>query len=209
MQSRFPHSLGISLGLHVLAAVLLLAVINYHPRPIHLAAVDSALAHAIAVSLAPLRRPQPKPQQKPAPHVTPKPQPPAIETQATEAVEQTPPPAVKPTPPTLPQQDQPELQRQATYQEVAEAILAANKRYPRQALISGTEGSVVLSYIVNNQGTVLAYTIEQSSGHPVLDDEVKRLISNVRFPPFPPGDTDTRKTLEVTIEFTLKGDLTD
>ena len=182
--------------------MLVIWAVNYQPRPIHLLPVDSALAHAIAVSLAPLKRLQPKPQQKPVPHVTPKPQPPTIETQATQAVEQTPPPAQKPVTPSNPPEDQP-LQRQASYQEIAEAILESNKRYPRDALINGTEGEVTFSYIVNKQGTVLAYTIEQASGSYILDDEVKRLIRSVRFPPFPPGDTDERKTLEVTIEFSL------
>jgi|SRR5579859_997600 len=207
MRTRFPQSLGLSVGLHLLAALLLVGVINYHPKPIHLQAVDQALSHAIAVTLAPLHHPQPKSRVNPSPRVTPKPQPPAISSQATEAEEEVPPPAVKPAPPSPPEVQQPEPQQQATYQEIAEAILAANKRYPREALISGTEGTVELSYIVNSQGTVLAYTIEQSSGQPVLDDEVKRLIRSVRFPPFPPGDTDSRKTLEVTIEFTLKGQL--
>lgn len=207
--SRFPQSVGVSIGLHALVAVFVIAVVNYHPAPIRLPPADSELAHAIAVTLAPLHRPPPpKPQVKPAPQPKPKPQPPVLSSQATQAVEQTPPPAQKPSPPTLPQ-EQPAPPQQATYEEIAEAILAANKRYPREALLNGTEGSVVLSYIVNNQGTVLAYTIEQSSGSPVLDGEVKRLIRSVRFPPFPPGDTDTRKTLEVTIEFTLKGNLSN
>ena len=210
MRTRFPHSLGVSVLLHVLAALAVFAVISYRPKPIHLQAVDQDLSHAIAVTLTPLHHPQPRLQPpKPQAHVTPKPQPPAISSEATESEEQVPPPAVKPTPPTPPEVQQPEPQQQATYQEIAEAILAANKRYPREALIGGIEGTVELSYIVNSQGTVLAYTIEQSSGHPVLDDEVKRLISSVRFPPFPPGDTDSRKTLEVTIEFTLKGDLSN
>ena len=210
MRTRFPQSVGVSVGLHLLVALLVIGIIDYHPTPVRLQAVDQALSHAIAVTLAPLHRPQPKPQPpKPQPHVTPKPQPPAISSEATEAEQQVPPPAVKPLPPSPPAVEQPEPQQQATYQEIAEAILEANKRYPREALIAGTEGSVTLSYIVNSQGTVLAYTIEQSSGHAVLDNEVKRLIGAVRFPPFPPGDTDNRKTLEVTIEFTLKGELTN
>jgi TonB family protein len=199
----FKQSFLASVGLHAAVVALVIFAVNYQPRPIHLPAVNPELAHAIAVSLAPLRRLQPKPQQKPVPHVTPKPQPPTVSSTATEAVEQTPPPAQKPSPPTNPPEDQPE-QRQATYQEIAEAILEANKRYPREALISGTEGEVTFSYIVNRQGTVLAYTIEQSSGSYILDDEVKRLIRSVRFPPFPPGDNDERKSLEVTIEFSLK-----
>lgn len=205
MKTHFPESFVVSVVLHVGVVLLVIAVVNYRPAVMHLPTIDSKLAHAIAVTLAPLRRPHPpEPPKKAAPR-TPKPLPPAIETQATETLEQLPPPAAKPPPPEPPQPEEPQPVQQASYQEIAEAILAANKRYPHEALMSGTEGTVTLSYIVNSQGTVLAYTIEQSSGHPVLDDEVKRLIRSVRFPPFPAGDTDTRKTLEVTIEFDLHG----
>ena len=199
----FRNSLGVSIGLHALVVLLVIAVVNYHPAGMHLPSVDNPFAHAIAVSLMPHRHPQPKPQQKPIPQPKPKPQPPAIETQATEAIEQTPPPAQKPQPPTMPQEQQEEPQASPDYQQQAEDILNASKRYPREAVLAGTEGSVTLSYIVNSQGTVLAYRIEQSSGQAVLDDEVKRLIRSVRFPPFAQGDTDTRKTLVVTIEFSL------
>ena len=202
-RDSFRDSLEISIILHVAVAGLVVLAVNYRPVVIHLKAAPSAFAHAIAISLMPQRHPQPKPVEKPTPKVTPKPQPRTIETQATQAVEQTPPPEAKPTPPTMPSHDQPEQESPPDYQTVAEAILAANKRYPREALLAGTEGSVTFSYIVNSQGTVLAFTIEQSSGSEVLDDEVKRLIHSVRFPPFPKGDTDTRKNLEVTIEFKL------
>ena len=82
-------------------------------------------------------------------------------------------------------------------------ILEANKRYPRAALLAGDEGTVVLSFIVNDQGTVLAFSIDRSSGQPVLDAEVRRLIQSVRFPPFPAGDTDTRKHFQVPVVFNL------
>ena len=203
MRTHFPQSVAVSVGLHVLVLLLVLAVVNYRPAVMHLPSANSELAHAIAVTLAPLRRLHPPQPPKKAPPQPPKPLPPAIETQATETLDQTPPPAAKPPPAEEPQPQEEQPVQQASYQEIAEAILAANKRYPREALLNGTEGTVVLSYIVNSQGTVLAYTIEQSSGHPVLDDEVKRLIRSVRFPPFPAGDMDTRKTLEVTIEFDL------
>ena len=83
-------------------------------------------------------------------------------------------------------------------------ILQANKRYPRQALLQGIEGDVSFTFIVNSQGTVLSYTIVQSSGSAILDDEVKRLLHAVRFPPFPQGDTAQRKDLSAVLDFNLK-----
>lgn len=82
-------------------------------------------------------------------------------------------------------------------------MLEANKRYPRQALIAGDEGTVVISFILNREGTVLAYRIQQSSGQPMLDEAVRRLIERVHFPPFPQNDASQRKDFSVPIVFTL------
>lgn len=197
------NSFGISVLLHVLAVLGIVLVIDYHPRGIHLPPTSAAFDRAIPISLVPQPHPQPKPPQ-PKPKAPPaiKPPPATVETSASQVVATTPPPAAKPAPVTMPT-EQPEATRPPDYGEIAEAILDQNKHYPKEAVMSGTEGEVTLSYVVNNQGTVLGYSIVKSSGESILDDEVKRLIRSVRFPPFPAGDTDLRKTLEVTIEFSL------
>jgi protein TonB len=199
----FRNSLGVSVGLHALVVLLVIAVVSYHPVGIHLPAPDSAFAHAIAVTLAPLHRPHPpRPKQPPQP---PKPvqQPPTVQSQATEAEIQTPLPDTKPIQPQPPPDNTQADQEQASYAQIVSGILEANKRYPRQAVLTGEEGEVMVSFIINDQGTVLAFSIDKSSGQPVFDDEVRRLIQSVRFPPFPAGDRDTRKSFQVPIEFNL------
>lgn len=203
--SRFPQSVGVSIGLHALVVGIVIGLVNYHPTGMHLPAPDSAFAHAIAVTLAPLHKPHPpRPKQPPQP---PKPvqQPPTIQSEATEAEIQTPPPDTKPIQPQPPPENTDVDEEQASYAQVVSGILDANKRYPRQAVLAGQEGTVVVSFVLNNQGTVLAFSIDQSSGNPVFDDEVRRLIHAVRFPPFPAGDNEQRKSFQVPIAFNLGG----
>lgn len=202
---RFNQTLGLSVLIHIAVVALVWGVVHYQPRPIRLPQPVMDLSHAIAVSLAPLHHPKPpKPVEKPVQQPKPTPAPPVLQTQATQTTAYVPPPDAKPSPPHNPPDQQPEM-RQAAYAEIVESILENNKRYPRDAMIDGMEGEVTVSFIVNRQGTILAYTIEQSSGHYVLDDEIKRLMRVVRFPPFPAGDNDERKTLEETFEFKLGG----
>ena len=199
----FRNSFGISVLLHALAAVAVLYVILHHPKIVRSPEPSTPFDKAIPISLVQQPRPQPKPPvPKPKAPQAIKPPPAAIETQASQVVATNPPPTANPPPPQTPP-EQPEATRPPDYQEIAEAILEQNKRYPREAVLEGIEGEVELSYVVNNQGTVLGYSIVKSSHQQVLDDEVMRLIRSVRFPPFPAGDRDLRKTLDVTIEFSL------
>jgi periplasmic protein TonB len=200
----FPLGIEISIGLHVLVVLIIWGSLHFHPGAMALPPVNNPFDHAIAVSLTPAPKPQPKPQTPPTPHV-PKPQPPAVETQATQSQDVVPPPAVKPTPPQPPQTEQDQAQVNPDYAQMVEQILNENKRYPREAVLAGTEGEVVLYFVINNQGTVLAFHVDKSSGSDVLDHEVTRLIHSVRFPPFPPGDKSARKELTVPIEFKLGG----
>jgi len=202
--NRFPQSIAVSTGVHGLAVVLLILVMGHRPAPIPLPMPNDIFAHAIAVTLAPPPKPQPvvQPHLKPTPpepHALPQ----ALATQAPQALESTPPPTTQPEPiPPPPATDQTTEPQQATYEQIVSAILERNKRYPRQAVLAGSEGTVLLSFVVNREGTVLAFSIEQSAG-PVFDEEVRRLIHSVRFPPFPAGDRDERKTFQVPVQFTL------
>jgi len=202
----FPLAIEISIALHVVVVLVLLGIWRIHGRGVTLPPANANFDHAIAISLAPTPQPQPKPKViPPTPHI-PKPQPATVETSATQAVEQTPPPAQKPTPPEMPQQqEQPQEQATPDYAQIVESILFNNKRYPKQALLDGTEGEVAVYFMINNQGTVLGYNIVQSSGSDVLDHEVIRLIHSVRFPPFPKGDHAERKEFTEIIDFKLGG----
>ncbi|HEY1773398.1 MAG TPA: energy transducer TonB [Gammaproteobacteria bacterium] len=199
----FPLGIEISIGLHVLVVLIIWGALHFHPGAMSLPPVSNPFDHAIAVSLTPAPHPQPKPKTPPTPQV-PKPQPPAVETQATQSQNVVPPPRVKPSPAQMPQQqEQDQEQANPDYAQIVEQILNENKRYPREAVLSGTEGEVVLYFVINSQGLVLAYHIDKSSGSDVLDQEVQRLIRSVRFPPFAPGDKSPRKELTVPIEFKL------
>lgn len=203
----FPLGLEISVVLHVVVVAIIYAILHFHPNAVALPPVNDPFEHAIAVSIEHPPKPQPKP--KVTPPETPKPKPlqPAIATEATQQLQQTSPPLQNPPPPTMPQQEQTQEQVNPDYEQIAMAILERNKRYPRQALLSGTEGTVEITFVLNSQGTVLSYTIEKPSGHDELDAEVRRLIHAVRFPPFPTNYTQPRMTLNVTIQFTLKGNV--
>lgn len=199
----FPLGIEISIVLHVVVVAIIWAILHFHGHGVALPPMHDPFAHAVAISLQPPPKPQPKPMTPPTPHkVTPVT--PAIASESPRPPEQTTPPVKNPPPPsTPPAQEQPEQQANPDYQQIAESILDSNKRYPREAVMSGTEGQVRLQFILNNQGTVLGYTIEKSSGSEALDNEVKRMLRASRFPPFPAGDHDLRKVLDVTIEFTL------
>jgi len=202
----FPLAIEVSIALHVVVVLVLLGIWRIHGRGMTLPPVSTPFEHAIAISLSPQPKPQPKPKvTPPTPHI-PKPQPPTVETSATQAVEQTPPPAQKPSKPEMPQQqEQPQEQASPDYASVVEGILNEYKRYPKQAVLDGTEGEVTVYFVINSQGTVLGYNILKSSGSDVLDHEVNRLIHSVRFPPFPPGDKSPRHEFTEVIEFKLGG----
>lgn len=198
------------MGIHVSAVLLLVLIVEYHPAT-PLPPSNVSLADAVAVNIVPPPQPQspPQPPQPQEPQSTPPvPQPPpqTISTEASQADISTPPPLSVPPPPAPPQPEQSQTTPlEATYAQIVSALLEANKRYPRQALLAGNQGTVVLSFVLNREGTVLAYRIEESSGQPIFDEAVKRLIQHIHFPPFPKGDLSQRKTFTVPILFELTG----
>jgi periplasmic protein TonB len=206
---RFSHSLGISVGIHIAAILLIFLIAEYHPAT-PLPPSTASLADAVAVNIVPPPQPQsppqpPQPKEPPSKSPLPQPPPQTISTEASQADISTPPPKSIPAPaPPQPPQDY-ATPLEATYAQIISALLEANKRYPRQALLAGDQGTVVLSFVLNREGTVLAYQIKQSSGQPIFDEAVKRLIQRIHFPPFPKGDLSQRKTFTVPIEFQITG----
>ncbi|HEY1992339.1 MAG TPA: TonB family protein, partial [Gammaproteobacteria bacterium] len=183
----FPLGIEISIFLHIVVVLVLIGVWHIHGRGIALPPVNNPFDHAIAISLTPTPHPQPKPKVVTPTPPKPAPTPPVVESQAVQTPIQAPPSQVK-TPPQPPQQaQQTQAQANPDYTQVVENILNQNKRYPREAVVSGTEGEVEVYFVLNAQGTVLGYHITKSSGSDVLDHEVERLIHAVRFPPFPPN----------------------
>ena len=78
------------------------------------------------------------------------------------------------------------------------------KKYPSRARQRGEQGTVVLSFTLNRDGSLKHYKIRQSSGSRTLDLEVKKLIKRATpFPAVPENiNTDTLE-LSVPISFAL------
>lgn len=202
----FPLGIEISIVLHVVVIAIIWAVLHFHGRGMALPAVNNPFDHAIAVSVVPVPKPQPKPKVIPVPSPPkPTPTPAVVQTQSVQPQQQTPPPDVKtpPQPQQQQQEEQTEDQANPDYQQVVMNMLQQAKQYPRQAILTGDEGAVNITFILNAQGTVLGYTIEKPSGHEELDAEVRRLVHAVHFPPFPADYHGSRMTLNVTIDFHL------
>jgi len=60
--------------------------------------------------------------------------------------------------------------------ETLQYALAPPPSYPREALMAGVEGTVVLKVLVNVDGTPLEVEIQRSSGNRRLDDAAKRQV---------------------------------
>jgi protein TonB len=79
------------------------------------------------------------------------------------------------------------------------------KRYPPQAQARGEQGTVLLSFILDRNGHVLAHRIAQSSGYADLDNEVMAMIMRAEpLPPFPDSMPQARLDLTVPIRFSLQ-----
>jgi periplasmic protein TonB len=79
------------------------------------------------------------------------------------------------------------------------------KRYPPQAQARGEQGTVLLSFILDRNGHVLAHSIAQSSGYADLDNEVMAMIMRAEpLPPFPDSMPQARLDLTVPIRFSLQ-----
>jgi protein TonB len=85
------------------------------------------------------------------------------------------------------------------------AWLEQHKEYPRRARMRRQQGTVLLYFVVDREGRVQDYRIEQSSGHVALDEEVQKMIKRAQPLPAMP-DTMDNSTLElvVPVQFFLR-----
>lgn len=92
----------------------------------------------------------------------------------------------------------------ADYFAVLQAWLEQHKVYPRRALSRRLEGVVSLRFVMNRDGKVLDYRIEESSGHRLLDHAVQTLIERAQpLPAMPDEMGGANLTLVVPISFVL------
>ena len=168
-----------AIALNVAALMLLLVPVS---APIQIARTDDNII------LVPIDRPKPKPPEPETVRVTqpqprtetpiriapPKPQPmPDQEVIVPEGSEYVPPTNTDPLPdvgPALPTHPDPQP---STRLEYASAPAPA---YPREELLDGKEGTVVLRVLVDVDGKPLSVEIERSSGHRKLDEAARRQV---------------------------------
>jgi protein TonB len=84
------------------------------------------------------------------------------------------------------------------------AWLEKHKRYPRAATQRRIEGEAILELVIESSGVVASSRIVRSSGHAVLDDEVRRMVA--RAVPFPLAARPNSGTAQyrIAIEFYLE-----
>ncbi|MFD1378989.1 energy transducer TonB [Fodinicurvata halophila] len=83
--------------------------------------------------------------------------------------------------------------------------LERHKDYPRAARQRRQEGTAILRFVIDREGRVLDYSIEQSAGHSLLDREVEAMIERARPLPEPPDEIQrTRLEFRVPLAFRLR-----
>jgi periplasmic protein TonB len=68
------------------------------------------------------------------------------------------------------------------------AWLEKHKEYPRRARLRRQEGTTTLQFVMDRSGRVLEYSIVESSGYKLLDEEVVAMIERASPLPTPPAD---------------------
>lgn len=94
---------------------------------------------------------------------------------------------------------------QADYAAILQAWLERHKEYPRRAQRRRQEGTALLYFVMDREGHVLDYRIEESSGFGLLDREVKRMIERAQpLPRMPEEMQQARLELMVPVQFFLR-----
>ena len=73
-----------------------------------------------------------------------------------------------------------------SYARIVVAELTRHKHYPLEARNINAIGTVSLTFTIGEAGHIITHTITRSSGHPVLDEAARTMLTAARFPP-PPG----------------------
>tara|TARA_R110001592_G_scaffold81299_5_gene241404 strand:- start:14855 stop:15673 length:819 start_codon:yes stop_codon:yes gene_type:complete len=93
----------------------------------------------------------------------------------------------------------------ADYMSVLQAWLEKHKEYPRSARLRRIEGAVLLYFAIDRDGRLLAYRIERSSGHRMLDTETIAMINRAQpLPPIPADMSRDKLEVVVPVQFSLK-----
>jgi len=91
------------------------------------------------------------------------------------------------------------------YRSELRAWLAQHKDYPRRARRLRQEGTAILYFVMDRNGHILNWEIRKSSGHPLLDQAVEKMIRDADpMPPLPSSVTMQRLALTVPVSFQLR-----
>lgn len=200
-----PSGVAASTLLHVLTAAYLVFWIS-RPAPMVDHPVDLSQAIPILMQAPPKTPPKPEPP-KPPPKEKPKPipTPETIETTATQQAIETPAEKVEPPKEPQPQEAPPPPPAGAPYASLVRGVLEKEKRYPREALMSGDQGTAMVYFVINRFGTVLAFRMEKRTGSSSLDAEVKRMMRRIQqFPPVPDNEFVGKERIEFTVPVEFK-----
>jgi protein TonB len=107
------------------------------------------------------------------------------------------PPQVQEKKPTL----SPPADQLSRYFALVKGIIESKKRYPEEAKRRGEEGTVVVSFTIDESGNPVNVRLASSSGSSSIDNETLRLIRSLKFPPPPDGKP---VNLRVEVDYKLR-----
>jgi len=85
------------------------------------------------------------------------------------------------------------------------AWLERHKRYPRGAQMRRQEGTALLHFVMDREGRILEYRLQESSGHATLDREVEAMLKRAEpLPTFPEEMQASQLELVVPVTFYLR-----
>jgi len=93
----------------------------------------------------------------------------------------------------------------ADYMTHLKAWLERHKRYPRGAQMRRQEGTALLHFVMDREGRILEYRLQESSGHATLDREVEAMLKRAEpLPTFPEEMQASQLELVVPVTFYLR-----
>jgi TonB family protein len=91
----------------------------------------------------------------------------------------------------------------ADWRNAFRAWLEANKRYPREAIEAGEDGSLQLHIVVDADGRVRSVQLRRPSASGWLNRSALAMFRGATLPPFPPGTSEPSATIDLTINYVL------
>lgn len=85
----------------------------------------------------------------------------------------------------------------------ASCVASFKPAYPREAVASGWEGSVIVHVLIGKDGSPNSVTVKGSSGYSILDEAAVRAVKKWRFSPARQGDTPIESYYDVRVRFSL------